>query len=336
MIWCCNLKREDCDRLFIPSFWRDVMCGWCLYHFSNDLKGDEIIWYNSRIICAGSPIVWKKPIDAGLMYVSQLLKEDGYILQEEATSNFSLSVMEYNTLKASIPKYIKANVLKNRVFVDQKFAKLMAAPKTASYLYKCLNADRKVDVRSRIKWENELGVQFPVEQLVSHIPRITTVMKQRSFQFRLIHRAVVTNVHLARWNVIQADLCTFCNLQPETYSHLFWECDQVKVVWRTVIDMLQELHVTDYELNKQSVMSNRVGKGRNNVANTIVLIVKQLIYRQRCLKQPISSILCRKEVMLNKSIEKYYAIKDGKISKFIKKWAPSMDLDNVTCLENLD
>ena len=61
--------------------------------------------------------------------------------------------------------------------------------------------------------------------------KVTNVAKYRSFQFRLLHRAIVANIHLIHWKIINSDLCTMCRLERETYTHLFIYCKQARKIW---------------------------------------------------------------------------------------------------------
>ena len=57
--------------------------------------------------------------------------------------------------------------------------------------------------------------------------RLTLSTKLRSFQYRLINFAIVTNVQLCKWKVKDSPKCTFCNDKEETYLHLFAQCQTV-------------------------------------------------------------------------------------------------------------
>ena len=56
---------------------------------------------------------------------------------------------------------------------------------------------------------------------------VTNIPKYRSFQYRLLHRAIVTNVQLHYYKLTNSDQCSFCHMQRETYSHLFIQCKKV-------------------------------------------------------------------------------------------------------------
>ena len=46
---------------------------------------------------------------------------------------------------------------------------------------------------------------------------ISLSTKLRSFLYRLLHFALMTNDKLYEWKVVDSKLCTFCSVEPETY-----------------------------------------------------------------------------------------------------------------------
>ena len=65
--------------------------------------------------------------------------------------------------------------------------------------------------------------------------KITNHPKTRSFHYRLINRAIITNILLAHYKIKSFDLCMFCNVEPESLNHLFLTCKCVKLFWCDVI-----------------------------------------------------------------------------------------------------
>ena len=214
MIWCCNLQMKDVKKSFKKdSFWRDVLASWAAYHYEDTKDDDQILWYNSLILIENLPVIWKDVASAGLMYVSQLVDEAGYITATEAETRYGLDVMRLNMLKVAIPKNIKKSCMSTHgaSFKDPSYAKYMASEKPASYIYNKLmrggNAIKNIERR----WENELldEEQGWLVRCIQNIKYSTGVMKLRSFQYRLLCRGIVTNVHLKRWGIKNSDMCTF-------------------------------------------------------------------------------------------------------------------------------
>ena len=63
----------------------------------------------------------------------------------------------------------------------------------------------------------------------------------RSFQYRLLLRAIVTNKYLYFCKLSQTDKCYFCEVNTETIEHLFWDCSIVKNFWFKVFEKFKDV-----------------------------------------------------------------------------------------------
>jgi len=82
----------------------------------------------------------------------------------------------------------------------------------------------------QLRWVNELHINnTSVNWRVVYDNNFhcTLESKLKSFQIKLNHRAVVINVQLHGFGLVDSNLCIFCNLHPETLVHLFFSCDYV-------------------------------------------------------------------------------------------------------------
>ena len=156
---------------------------------------------------------------------------------------YGLSTMQVNSLMSSIPKSHKEAAIRSDGFTDPKFASFMSAEKTAQYVYGELEPVVKQIAVLEDRWQADLkDSSISIPPLVAIAHSATTVMKYRSFQYRLIMRAVITNVHLQRWGIIETDACTFCQAEVETYRHLFSECPAVQDIWQETEDLCKKHH----------------------------------------------------------------------------------------------
>jgi len=53
----------------------------------------------------------------------------------------------------------------------------------------------------------------------------------KAFQYKVINSILYTNTKLYKIGFRTNDLCTFCNNQPESLSHLFYHCSRCKQFW---------------------------------------------------------------------------------------------------------
>ena len=199
-IWCVNLSDSDVDQVVSSphTFWRDVFSSWCKYHYCEGLSSNQILWWNSNIKIAGKPICWSHAIKQGLMYVGQICRNGAFLEETVVHHKFGLTTMEYNSLKSAIPRAVVTEIQpqNNLPFTDPKFAKYMANSRPASFIYRNveLGDDRKIQ-KKEAQWKGE-GVDCDIPKCCRKINRLSSVMKARSFQYRFLMRAIVTNVHL--------------------------------------------------------------------------------------------------------------------------------------------
>ena len=181
--------------------------------------------------------------------------------------------------------------------------------------------DEKI-LEKRSSWIKDLNISISLEEFTKSFKRIyviTNVNKYRSFQFRLLHRGLLTNVILYKWNIVESPMCTYCQKEPETILHLFTGCSIIKGMWLEIKYFMNENYAVKMSsLEPLSIIFNKVSA--NMLANFVCLLFKQYIYRQRCLQKDLSLHEFKSMVHKTENLEKYIAIKRNKINKHNNKW----------------
>ena len=127
--------------------------------------------------------------------------------------------------------------------------------------------------------------------------------------------------------------CKICNFNiniasksvPESLVHMMWYCPQVQEIWREMGTWLKErFGGRDLKLDLTNIVLNKISTKRDAV-NFICLIVKQYIYRQRCLKKCLNINELRNYISYTENIEKYIATKNNRLSFHDRKWGISQD-----------
>ena len=224
VLWSCNLYEKDVNNVvkYADAFWCSVLKAWCLYHYSDKKEEavDQIIWLNSDIRVNNAPIWWETPAKCGLMYVSQLVDTNTheYLSFEEVSDCYCLTILQFNTLKVSIPKAWKTATAE---YTDSKFATFNKSPHPARLVYQLINEVADVSGTNARCMQDLGNVEFDIVEEVQFINKSMSVAKYQSFQYRLLHRAIIMNIHLQRWGIVQDENSSLCELAPETYRHLF-------------------------------------------------------------------------------------------------------------------
>ena len=97
----------------------------------------------------------------------------------------------------------------------------------------------------------------------------------RSFQYKLVNRILVTNRQLKMYKIKDTDLCEFCNMEIETYKHLFHECVYEKIIWFRIQNLLYpNLIFTQNIPVKRINFGFEFDTADNNLLNFMMLIIK--------------------------------------------------------------
>ena len=170
----------------------------------------------------------------------------------------------------------------------------------------------------------EIGENIEISLFMKNFKDLYTCMnitKYRSFQYRLLHRAIITNVHLFRWGMRKDNLCTFCHQQKESYSHLFVMCSKVQPIWIRLEELMSRFDSTAITFNVYSVITNTLINNIKNVKNFLCLLTKQYIYRKRCFSENPSYEQLESLIWQMKNIERFNAIKNNQEHKHFAKWS---------------
>ena len=233
--------------------------------------------------------------------------------------------MDYNTLVSAMSKFVKCYIPSqdHTTLYDQ----LVTKSNLASYIYDYLIRRDSDFTREKEKWDKVIGTENNVDDIqnaFSTIYCVTNSIKLRSFQYRLMQNALILNTHLYRWGMIKDNMCNFCGDHKESVVHLFVECDVSKDIWSGVHTSFESMPNVVTNNSAKDILWNRIHPNAMHCANTICLIVKQYLYRKRCLKQMpnvIEVVNCIKTIQ---TIEKYNAIRNGHLSKHLSKWTCSL------------
>ena len=95
---------------------------------------------------------------------------------------------------------------------------LLKAKKVGSFRFPLPTERIKLMAKIKMKW-NKLPHSIVVESYV------------KAFQYKVINSILYTNTKLYKIGFRTNDLCTFCDNQPESLTHLFYHCSRSKQFW---------------------------------------------------------------------------------------------------------
>ena len=241
----CNIEANMIRRTFKPSFWRDILESWSYYNFQTPIKPSEIvnqvIWFNSHILVKNAPLFYQKAFESGLIYVGQLFNADGGPLASELITNmFDLSIIQRNSILSAMPKEWKRMLsveiqIQN---IESRYEQFIKTKKLVKEYYDKLIIELSMLNNLYEKWLRQIEVAFDYEEFVSSFVNInlnTNQAKLKSFQYRLLHNALILNDRLFHWKIVSNPYCKYCiNEQKETIFHFLWTCHRAQTLWHWV------------------------------------------------------------------------------------------------------
>ena len=155
--------------------------------------------------------------------------------------------MEYNQLMSVLKKERLQNCSGNDLIYE-----IIEQEHPSRYVYNKLTQEENVFTKLQSKWQKELEFsEEELEEALQNIQVMAYISKMCSFQYRLLHRTLPTNIQRMYWGKAQNDMCTFCGNLRETYVHMFVECEKVRVLWELVKTIAKNMHDDQPHLSKK-------------------------------------------------------------------------------------
>ena len=313
-------------------FWKDVFNAVQCFKYitdADDLFIFNALWFNDKIKINGKVIYYKQWFDKGVRYVYDLVDENGSIL---CYADFCMKFNFYPafTLYYGIIQCIRCKIDMidmNRLISDlpyrPKFIEILVKDKKGSrHIYDLFVKKCYLKPKSEEKWESELDFNPNKKWWVKHnnmVRTLSTDISLRWFQYRIIHRILGTNSFLYKIRVIDSNLCTFCNEQPETILHLFWSCPKSSQIWEDIRVWIKNELDIDIDFNCIDIIFGLSLETYSSI-NLIICIVKRYLYKQKMNKCIPNIIEAKKYIKYYMKLDEHIYKKNLNYDAFLKKW----------------
>ena len=314
LLWSCNLRPEGLKAWFeLKDLHKKEHC-------------DEILWNNSDIKINGKIVMWDDCFNKGLIYTSQLFDNRGEVIScLQAHRLYNLDIMRLNSLISAMPRRVKRAIKQGVITKKDNFYHIaMGMDNLSAYAYNCYIGKETNVLKNKIeKWNDLLKSNMSIKSYEKHFANLYMVSnsaKHRSFQYRLLQRAILLNETLSKWGIVDSCLCTFCKLEVEDYVHLFVLCPKIQPIWIKIEQFMNTFNNVQINFNVENVIMNTLVDNVKNIKNSICLYFKQYVYRKRCFKEEPKFIEFTAEVLKLQAMEKYIAMSNGNTRKHELKW----------------
>ena len=104
-------------------------------------------------------------------------------------------------------------------------------------------------------------------------------MYQYYNQYKLIHRGTVHNKLLKNMNIVDSDICLYCNEHIETIEHIYLQCSNVKRLWKDTTSWVRNIYDQHFMISDHKKI---FGCSKNNqITHLLITSVKDVIYKKR-------------------------------------------------------
>ena len=314
------------------TFWRNVVESWAEY-VQETVEASDILsqplWNNVFIKIENKSVFYKSWYIKNLRYVNDLVDESGVFMSPtELINKFNLkcTFLQAYGIICAIPSSWKSKIREfgKRLLVvkSENIERLFKTKKVTSFTYDSLRKSVATQpTRVQRKWNKLLP--SPVEDWSTYysIPFLcTSASKLRSFQYRIFHRTIGTNVLLMKMGIKDHDDCFFCDSKPETIEHLFWYCDRIFPLWNALAHWIRSVTEIEIEFSLESVLLGYTNcMPCKNAINCTFLVVKFFIYKCKMEGRNLDSARVQSYLKFNYNIEKI-ACDFSHQDKILSKW----------------
>ena len=325
----------------LPIFYKLIFEAWAQFSNHKPLCLEEVkmqpLWCNRYIATNKKSFFNKYLANNGINFISDVWNEHSgkvHKLREIIPEHSELYHRQYiNWLQIvnCIPKEWfslsnSGNVLKERITSlvltnngPIKFDKI-----TSKLAYTILSDQTNQDVKSSSEYK--LMKKYPGLDWKSVCKAIYATCidtYSRQLQFKIVHNFLTVNNLLYKWKLKETNLCSYCNVEPETLIHIFCHCHVTKTFYCRINDYLRQCNVVLPELTEQFVLYGvtDITDGHNRkLVQHINILYKEIVFKCRDNNSDLTLIHFKARMSNLEKIERRIAKSRNKLHVHLDKW----------------
>jgi hypothetical protein len=334
----CNLHSADAEVLLnrntnTGTFVKDIYISWFRYSFEPAIDdhvsvSNQPLWYNSFIKIDGKVVFYPNWYENGIKTINDLTVGNAFmsyahfVQQYNITTNFLIFYGVLSAIPTTWKRFIQHNNDGN-LEENRKLNDLANIEKVCRHVYPYIASNVvQISEKPKLFWSTTFNTGISDEDWVSYFRKmytLTTCPKLLYFNFRLLHNILPTNCFLYKIGLIASPECTFCKQDIETKTHLFIDCEFVKIFWDSFEKWMKTCFVDFIKYQALHLLLGNIDT-QDTIIDLLYLIAKQYIYSCReaqYLPNQTGVIKCIKKYRI---IEENIAKKNDKLEHFLEKW----------------
>ena len=293
----------------IPLFYRNI-----LVYFSElktlcsfDQAQNIILFNNKEILVDSKTFFIREWFKKGILSIQDLLHNTGQpMTYQEFTNKYSCKTnfLQYYQVISAIPKHLLAKAkstkpINKELYSDNNLS-LQLNESITLYLNKIKTSDFYTLLCTKIhttghsgpqRWSKDLSLdEDKWEKIFTSLKTVCRETKLKEFQYKLIHRIVVTKKELYRYGIKEDDECIYCG-EKDSINHTFRDCHFVKIFIQRVINWFNIENKINFNPSSEErlfgILSDLHEKVLVRKFNYTMLFMRYYIYTNKLHNKPI-------------------------------------------------
>jgi len=294
-----HIAINDIENRKLHSFYESLIVAWSQFFTVEPTdKYKKVLaqplFFNNLIKTPqGKSLFYPRPKDKGIIYLNDISSAGVLESPEQIKMKYQLNG--------------------NETFQYISLCKCLQANSDLSDALTLTRAGVNCKPTSATRLNTIYGISEEVLTNIYKLPFMVTIeTKMRSFQFKFHHLIFYTNLRLHQYKMVDSNLCTFCDNEPETFEHLFIECPIVKPLWTALGSVLNyQFSVTEKFFG---CFQHINGKQFHKLSHTVILL-KYYIHICRIKKNKPQPNVMMKRIDYAYTIEESIAQRRGKVDR---------------------
>ena len=303
----CNYDTKYFPQL--PAFYKNILKFFqelkILYGY--DQESDVVLYNNKEILVDETPVYLSNWMEKGIVSIKDLLKEDGsYLSFQEFKGKFSCKTnfLQYFQIISAIPDRLRSKArqiesVNNQFFTSNdhlfhlngNFTLNLDKAKSRDF-YNLLIAKIHTGGQAGPKrWSEILSLNDEKwAKIFKSIRKLCKETKLKEFQFKFIHRIVVTKRELFKYGIKTDEECCFCG-EKDSIDHTFIHCPFTKSFIQKVIRWFNTTYNSQFSPTTEELLfgitSNLNENSTTKKFDYVTLFMRYYIYSCKLNNKPI-------------------------------------------------
>ena len=287
-----KLKHFKGLDLVESSFWKSVISTWLSNNRKTEVDFPKMtcLWNNPEITYQNKVVFFKTWANCGFTYVNDMLQDN--VIMSFPTVQAILGpspnlYLEYIVVSNALTSFLKKypNYVHSEVLEQVKLPFSGVVPATAKVIRKSIVEAKYNIPHSTAFWQNKFNIQ--ISQFHWNIAKqATKESRLRELHWKVLHNIYPTQILLKKMGLADNDFCPYCPNEKDYIEHFFFECKQIKPIWKFIEQKMLDAFNYKITLTKENILTGIIAMTNTSVdllkhLNHLILIGKMCISKYR-------------------------------------------------------